>query len=84
MKILLIGDASNYHACLGDALRRLGHDVTVASSGSRWMHTHRDIDLARPLPGKAGEGRMLHVLSREMGSRRRSRRKALPSKGMRG
>ena len=54
MKILLIGDASNYHACLGDALRRLGHDVTVASSGSRWMHTRRDIDLSRPLPGKAG------------------------------
>ncbi|MGM9861213.1 MAG: glycosyltransferase family 1 protein [Muribaculaceae bacterium] len=54
MKILLIGDASNYHACLGGALRRLGHDVTVASSGSRWMHTHRDIDLSRPLPGKAG------------------------------
>lgn len=60
MKILLIGDASNYHSCLGDALRRLGHNVTVASSGSRWMRTSRDIDLCRPFPGKAG-GALLNV-----------------------
>jgi len=35
-------------------LRRLGHDVTVASAGSGWMNTRRDIDISRRLPGKAG------------------------------
>ncbi|MDE6316907.1 MAG: hypothetical protein K2L73_00740 [Muribaculaceae bacterium] len=54
LRILLLGDASNYHRCLAIGLRRLGHDVTVASDGSRWMNTDRDIDLSRPLPGKAG------------------------------
>lgn len=54
LKILLMGDASNFHRALAVGLRRLGHDVTVASDGSRWMNTERDIDLSRPLPGKAG------------------------------
>ncbi len=53
-KILLMGDASNYHRCLADGLRRLGHDVTVASAGSGWMDTKRDIDLSRPAKGKLG------------------------------
>lgn len=47
MKILLLGDASNYHATLADGLAALGHEVTVASDGSRWMHTRRNIDLSR-------------------------------------
>lgn len=47
MKILLIGDASNYHNTLGQGLRRLGHDVTVASSGMLWQDTERDINLRR-------------------------------------
>lgn len=54
LKILLIGDASNFHRSLSLGLRRLGHDVVVASSGSGWMNTSRDIDLSRRLPGKAG------------------------------
>ncbi len=53
MKILLMGDASNYHATLARGLRALGHDVTVASNGSRWMGTGRDIDLSRG-SGKIG------------------------------
>lgn len=53
MKILLLGDASNYHHTLGNALSRKGHDVTVASSGSSWMRTARDIDLSRK-NGKLG------------------------------
>lgn len=53
MKILLLGDASNYHSTLAKGLQRLGHDVTVASDGSRWMDTRRDIDLSRK-PGKIG------------------------------
>ncbi len=47
LKILLVGDASNCHNTLATALRRLGHNVVVASDGSRWMHTRRDIDLSR-------------------------------------
>jgi len=53
MKILFVGDASNMHNCLAQALRDLGHTAVVASNGSHWMNTHRDIDLKRE-PGKAG------------------------------
>lgn len=31
MKILLLGDADSYHATLAQGLRKLGHDVTLAS-----------------------------------------------------
>lgn len=54
MKILLLGDASNFHRTLAIGLRRLGCDVTIASSGSGFMNTPRDIDLRRPFAGKAG------------------------------
>lgn len=54
MKILLIGDASNCHRALASGLRRLGCDVVVASAGSGFMNTDRDINIRRPLPGKAG------------------------------
>jgi hypothetical protein len=47
LKILLMGDASNYHNSLAKALRAMGHDVTVASNGSHWMDTPRDIDISR-------------------------------------
>lgn len=54
MKILLLGDASNYHRALSAGLARLGHDVTLASDGSGWMKTGRDIDISRPGGGKIG------------------------------
>ena len=54
MRILLLGDYSNYHACLSAALHRLGHDVVVASDGSRWMDTTRSVDTSRNLPGMLG------------------------------
>ena len=47
MKILFAGDASNMHNCLAQELRRMGHEATVASDGSRWMDTQRDINLLR-------------------------------------
>lgn len=58
MKILFAGDASNMHNCLAQQLRKMGHEATVASDGSRWMDTHRDIDLKRR-PGKIGALRYL-------------------------
>lgn len=54
MKILLLGDYSNYHACLGRALSQQGHEVTVASDGGGWMDTSRTLSLGRPFKGKAG------------------------------
>lgn len=59
MKILLLGDASNYHRTLSKGLAAAGHDVTVASAGSGWMETARDIDLSRR-QGKLG-GALLWV-----------------------
>lgn len=58
MKILFLGDASNYHRTLANALARMGHYVTVASHGSYWQNTQRDIDISRPCKGKIG-GAML-------------------------
>ena len=53
LRILLLGDTSNYHNALAAGLRSMGHDVTVASDGTMWMDTHRDIDLSRG-SGKVG------------------------------
>ncbi len=53
MKILFVGDASNMHNCLAQALRSLGHTAILASNGSHWMDTGRDINLERG-PGKMG------------------------------
>lgn len=53
MKILFAGDASNLHNCLAQQLRKMGHEATVASDGSRWMDTRRDINLLRR-PGLVG------------------------------
>ncbi len=54
MKILLLGDASHYNRTLAEGLRRRGHQVCVASEGSAWMNTGRDVDLRRTLPGCFG------------------------------
>lgn len=47
MKILLLGEYSALHSTLADGLRLLGHDVTVASDGCKWMNNDRDINLVR-------------------------------------
>ena len=54
MKVLLVGDASNYHNTLAKGLRALGHEVTLASAGGGWMRTAREIDISRPVKGKLG------------------------------
>lgn len=69
MKILLMGDYSNCHRTLATGLRRLGHDVTVASNGSRWMDTARDIDLSRPSDSKLGGLRLWMRLRGRLRSR---------------
>lgn len=47
MKILFIGDASNFHNTLAHALTDMGHTCVVASDGSRWQKTERNIDISR-------------------------------------
>ncbi len=59
LKILLLGDYSNCHRTLATGLRKLGCDVTVASDGTSWMHTERDVDITRR-PGKIGG--LLHYI----------------------
>lgn len=65
MKILFAGDASNMHNCLAQELRRMGHEAIVASDGSRWMNTHRDINLLRR-PGIVGTLRYLYDIKKAL------------------
>lgn len=53
MKILMLGDYSNLHACLAKELRRRGHEVTVVSDRGGYMQTEANITLRRT-PGKLG------------------------------
>lgn len=43
----------------------MGHEATVASDGSRWMDTHRDINLKRG-PGLLGALRYLFDIKRAL------------------
>ena len=58
MRILLVGEYSNVHATLAEALRTLGHEVCVISNGDFWKDYPRDIDVARR-PGKWGGIRLM-------------------------
>lgn len=71
MRILLLGDASNYHKSLSAGLVRLGHEVTVASDGTSWLRTERDIDLSRRLPGKTGGALLWLRLNSDIGRKLR-------------
>lgn len=69
MKILLLGDASNYHATLAKALKAKGHDVTLASDRGKWLLTPCDIDLSRKpgrLSGALLYGRLLTTLASKL------------------
>ncbi|MDE5839195.1 MAG: hypothetical protein K2H39_09075 [Paramuribaculum sp.] len=57
--ILLLGDYSNCHRTLATGLRALGCSVTVASDGSGWMKTRRDIDISRGKSKLSGAGLLL-------------------------
>ena len=47
MKILLLGEYSNVHSTLANALRRLGHEVCLVSNGDDWKGYSADIPLVR-------------------------------------
>lgn len=63
-RILLLGDYSNCHRSLASGLRALGCDVTVASDGTKWMQTERDVDISRR-PGLIG-GLMHYVRMQQL------------------
>lgn len=65
MKVLFVGDASNMHNCLAGELRKMGHEAVVASGGSTWMNTDRDINLLRR-SGKVGAVRYLFDVLRAL------------------
>lgn len=56
-RILLLGDYSNFHRTLATGLRHKGCNVVVASDGTRWMDTQRDVDITRPA-GRLGGARL--------------------------
>ena len=53
MKILFVGDVSNYHNSLACALRRAGHHCVVASNARSWQRLNHDLDISRA-PGLFG------------------------------
>ncbi len=54
MRILLLGEYSNVHHTLCEALRRAGHEVLLISDGDGWKDYPRDIDLRRRKEGPLG------------------------------
>ena len=47
MKILFVGDVSNYHNTLAYALRKAGHHCVVASNARSWQRLDHDLDISR-------------------------------------
>lgn len=70
MRILLLGEYSNVHNTLAMGLRRLGHEVTVASDGDSWKDYPRDIDLYRNPDSRTGRASFLWRLMRALPSMR--------------
>lgn len=56
MKILLLGEYSNVHWTLAQALRAMGHTVCVVSNGDFWKDYRRDISLVRKNPDSKWDG----------------------------
>ncbi len=65
MKILFVGDVSNFHNTLACALRSAGHECVVASDGCKWQRIACDIDLSRE-DGLLGTARFAVRLARAL------------------
>ncbi|OLY93385.1 hypothetical protein SAMN05444008_107202 [Cnuella takakiae] len=52
MRVLLVGDFSAVHSNLAKALRMLGHDVVVASTGDNFKNFQREYDLKPKVQNK--------------------------------
>lgn len=64
MKLLLLGEYSNVHHTLCEALRRAGHEVLLISDGDGWKDYPRDVDLHRRVSGPIGSMIYLCELAR--------------------
>ena len=53
MRILFVGDTSNFYVSLASALQTLGHECVIISDGCHWLNTFRNHDLSRQ-PGVWG------------------------------
>ncbi len=71
MRILLIGEYSNVHHTLAEALRRQGHEVWLVSDGDGWKDYPRDADISRTADGWKGSlcliGKLVKLLPRMKG-----------------
>lgn len=66
MRILLLGEYSNLHYTLAQALRQLGHEVRQVSDGDDWKRYPQDVRLMRKSTSKFDTIRYLLQLCREM------------------
>jgi glycosyltransferase involved in cell wall biosynthesis len=66
MKILLLGEYSNLHNTLAQALRAEGHEVRLVSDGDDWKGYRQDVCLRRRSTGRLDTLRYLLQLRREM------------------
>ena len=66
MKILLLGEYSNLHNTLAQALRAEGHEVRLVSDGDDWKAYGQDVCLRRRSTGRLDTLRYLLQLQREM------------------
>lgn len=63
MKILMLGDYSNLHACLAKELRKRGHEVTLVSDRGLYMKTDADMELRRKPGPLGGIGYLYRILA---------------------
>lgn len=66
MKILLLGEYSNLHNTLAQALRAEGHEVRLVSDGDDWKGYRQDVCLRRRSTRRINTLRYLLQLQREM------------------
>ncbi len=63
MRILMLGDYSNLHACLAKELRRRGHTVTLVSDRGGHMKTDADVELQRHAGTLGAVGYLYRVMA---------------------
>lgn len=66
MRILLLGEYSNLHYTLAEALRSLGHEVRLVSDGDDWKGYKQDVRLVRKSTGRLDTLVYLAAVRREM------------------
>lgn len=63
MRILMLGDYSNLHACLAKEMRKRGHEVTLISDRGGHMLTEADVEIRRSSGLFGGIGYLYKILA---------------------